>query len=160
MIEPELIDKMIGAISESNFSERRLDRALSHVCTHWFPINSEVLTRVKAGLESSAYDLDLGESAQADRGEGGPAVPVCDPAAIEWCLPVPRAGGGPALKLRAGLRGSADTRFDPLPSVFPFCGPVAGDWGCDHEMSRKSGLRGVGAAFSFSPPWAGLVAQW
>ena len=41
-------------------SERRLDRALQHVSSHWFPIHDEALTAIRRGLELGSFDLDIG----------------------------------------------------------------------------------------------------
>jgi hypothetical protein len=39
-------------------SERRLDRAISHVSNLWFPINSEILLRIRKGLEEGRFAED------------------------------------------------------------------------------------------------------
>lgn len=41
-------------------NSRRIDRALQHVSKPWFPMNPEVLKRVREGLDQGAYDKDFG----------------------------------------------------------------------------------------------------
>lgn len=40
-------------------SERRLDRAMSHVSNLWFPINSEILLKIRKGLEEGRFANDM-----------------------------------------------------------------------------------------------------
>ncbi|MFM1848493.1 MAG: hypothetical protein RL417_1967 [Pseudomonadota bacterium] len=39
--------------------ERRLERAREHVSRMWFPANPEILERIRSGLGSGAYELDI-----------------------------------------------------------------------------------------------------
>lgn len=45
---------------KSDNNSRRIDRALQHVSKPWFPMNPDVIKRVKTGIDSGSYEQDFG----------------------------------------------------------------------------------------------------